>query len=104
MKTFNFSNKQISDSLKNSKLNLDIPIKMPSFLSDSNINLDNNLLQQIEKNQKEEISRLIDLNNKKDIEIKELKISSQKEKKRFWWTYIITTGIAIIGIILGIIF
>ena len=104
MKTFNFSNKQISDSLKNSKLNLDIPIKMPSFLSDSNINLDNNLLQQIKKNQKEEISRLIDLNNKKDIEIKELKISSQKEKKRFWCTYIITTGIAIIGIILGIIF
>lgn len=61
-------------------------------------------LSRIEQNQLAEIEKLKELNEKKDKEIEQLKISAQKERKRFWITYIITTGLAVVGIILGIIF
>lgn len=58
----------------------------------------------IEQNQLTEIEKLKELNEKKDKEIEQLKISAQRERKRFWLTYAITTGLAVVGIILGIIF
>ncbi len=59
---------------------------------------------QIEQNQQEELIKLKELNDKKDAEILELKINAKKERRRFWWTYSVTTMVAIVGIILGIIF
>lgn len=65
-------------------------------------------LSRIEQNQLAEIEKLKELNEKKDKEIEQLKISAQKERKRFWITYAITTGLTVIGIavsiIIGIIF
>lgn len=93
----------------------DIP-KIPNILNTINFDIykyikteidskqEDNILFQIEKNQQEEIVKLKELNEKKDAEILALKINVKKDRKRFWWTYSITTFLAIVGIILGIIF
>ncbi len=88
-------------------LDINIEPKFPDLstnINDIEFDFEDNILFQIEQNQQEELIKLKELNDKKDAEILELKINAKKERRRFWWTYSVTTMVAIVGIILGIIF
>lgn len=81
------------------------------------IDFQDNVLFQMENNQKKQIKELKKvnkilvkeneqlrlLNDKKDKELAEIKQNAKKERRRFWWTYVITTGFTIVGIIVSII-
>lgn len=93
------------------------PISMIKKIDFPEIDFQDNVLFQMENNQKKQIKELKKvnkilvkeneqlrlLNDKKDKELAEIKQNAKKERRRFWWTYVITTGFTIVGIIVSII-
>ena len=92
-------------SPQSSSFRFDIPkVSIPSPPEMDFDSLPGARLSRIEQNQIKEIEKLKELNEKKEKEIEGLKADAIRERKRFWITYAITTFVAIVGIVLGIIF
>lgn len=111
--------KKITSSVKPAVLEVPLfdPKSMIKKIDFPEIDFQDNVLFQMENNQKKQIKelkkvnkilvkeneQLLLLNDKKDKELAEIKQNAKKERRRFWWTYVITTGFTIVGIIVSII-
>ena len=111
--------KKITSSVKPAVLEVPLfdPESMIKKIDFPEIDFQDNVLFQMENNQKKQIKELKKvnkilvkeneqlrlLNDKKDKELAEIKQNAKKERRRFWWTYVITTGFTIVGIIVSII-
>ena len=111
--------KKITSSVKPAVLEVPLfdPKSMIKKIDFPEIDFQDNVLFQMENNQKKQIKELKKvnkilvkeneqlrlLNDKKDKELAEIKQNAKKERIRFWWTYVITTGFTIVGIIVSII-
>lgn len=118
-KKFLIKLKKITSSVKPAVLEVPLfdPKSMIKKIDFPEIDFQDNVLFQMENNQKKQIKELKKvnkilvkeneqlrlLNDKKDKELAEIKQNAKKERRRFWWTYVITTGFTIVGIIVSII-
>lgn len=118
-KNFLIKLKKITSSVKPAVLEVPLfdPKSMIKKIDFPEIDFQDNVLFQMENNQKKQIKELKKvnkilvkeneqlrlLNDKKDKELAEIKQNAKKERRRFWWTYVITTGFTIVGIIVSII-